>query len=67
MAGHMPPPLDLETARLLGQTPAGDLLALPALSEQAVPSAGAAYAISKQANHARAQAAAVTWGQRGPG
>src|SRR5208282_3806279 len=39
--------------------------ALPVLSEQAVPSSGAAYAISKQANHARAQAAAVTWGERG--
>jgi len=65
MAGHMPPPLDLETARLLGQTPADELLALPVLSEQAVPDSGAAFAISKQANHARAQAAAVTWGDRG--
>jgi NAD(P)-dependent dehydrogenase (short-subunit alcohol dehydrogenase family) len=65
MAGHMPPPLDLETARLLGQTPADDLLALPVLSEQAVPNSGTAYALSKQANHARAQAAAVTWGERG--
>ncbi len=65
MAGHMPPPLDLETARLLGQTPADELLSLPVLSEQAVPNSGAAYAISKQANHARAQAAAVTWGERG--
>jgi len=65
MAGHMPPPLDPQTARLLGQTPADELLALPILSEQAVPDSGAAYAISKQASHARAQAAAVTWGQRG--
>ena len=65
MAGHMPPPLDLETARLLGQTPADELLSLPVLSEQAVPSSGVAYAISKQANNARAQAAAVTWGERG--
>jgi NAD(P)-dependent dehydrogenase (short-subunit alcohol dehydrogenase family) len=65
MAGHMPPPLDLETARLLGQTPADELLALPVLSEQAVPNSGTAYALSKQANHARAQAAAVTWGERG--
>ena len=66
MAGHMPPPLDLETARLLGLTPADDLLALPALSRAgSADSSGAAYAISKQANHARAQAAAVTWGQRG--
>lgn len=65
MAGHMPPPLDLETARLLGHTPADELLSLPILSEQAVPSPGAAYGLSKQANHARAQAAAVTWGERG--
>jgi NAD(P)-dependent dehydrogenase (short-subunit alcohol dehydrogenase family) len=65
MIGHMPPLLNLETARLLGQTPAGELLALPALSEQAVPDSVAAFAISKQANHARAQAAAVTWGERG--
>jgi NAD(P)-dependent dehydrogenase (short-subunit alcohol dehydrogenase family) len=65
MAGHMPPPLDLETARLLGQTPPGELLALPVLSEQAVPNSGAAYAISKQAGQARVQAAAVSWGERG--
>jgi len=65
MVGHMPPPLDLETARLLGQTPADELLALPVLSEHAVPNSGATFAISKQANHARAQAAAVTWGERG--
>jgi NAD(P)-dependent dehydrogenase (short-subunit alcohol dehydrogenase family) len=65
MVGHMPPPLDLETARLLGQTPADELLALPVLREHAVPNSGAAFALSKQANHARAQAAAVTWGERG--
>jgi NAD(P)-dependent dehydrogenase (short-subunit alcohol dehydrogenase family) len=65
MAGHGPPPLDLETARLLGQTPADELLALPVLSEHAVPDSGAAFVISKQANHARAQAAAITWGERG--
>jgi NAD(P)-dependent dehydrogenase (short-subunit alcohol dehydrogenase family) len=65
MVGYMPPPLDLETARLLGQTPADELLALPVLSEQAVPDSWAAFAISKQANHARSQAAAVTWGERG--
>jgi NAD(P)-dependent dehydrogenase (short-subunit alcohol dehydrogenase family) len=65
MAGHGLPPLDPETARLLGHTPAGELLALPALSEHAVPGGVAAFALSKQANHARAQAAAVTWGDRG--
>ena len=30
-----------------------------------MPTSGAAYAISKQANHLRVQAAAVTWGDRG--
>jgi NAD(P)-dependent dehydrogenase (short-subunit alcohol dehydrogenase family) len=65
MVGHMPPPLDPETARLLGQTPAGELLALPVLSERAVPDSPAAFALSKQASHARVQAAAVTWGDRG--
>jgi NAD(P)-dependent dehydrogenase (short-subunit alcohol dehydrogenase family) len=65
MVGYMPPPLDQETARLLGHTPAGELLALPVLSEHSVPNSMAAFAISKQANHARAQAAAITWGERG--
>jgi NAD(P)-dependent dehydrogenase (short-subunit alcohol dehydrogenase family) len=65
MIGYMPPPLDQETARLLGQTPADELLALPVLSGHAVQDSVAAFAISKQANHARAQAAALTWGERG--
>lgn len=65
MTGYMAPALDMETARLLGQTPADELLGLPVLSEHAVPNSIAAFAISKQANHARAQAAAVTWGERG--
>ena len=65
MAGHMPPPLDPEIAHALAFSPVEELLALPALSEAAVPNSGAAYAISKQANHLRVQAAAVTWGDRG--
>jgi len=65
MAGHMPPPLDAETARALAYTPADELLALPFLAPDAVDNSGAAYALSKQANHLRVQAAAVTWGQRG--
>jgi NAD(P)-dependent dehydrogenase (short-subunit alcohol dehydrogenase family) len=65
VAGHGLPPLDLETTRLLGQTPADELLALPILSEHAMPNSAVAFAVSKQANHARAQAAAVTWGERG--
>jgi NAD(P)-dependent dehydrogenase (short-subunit alcohol dehydrogenase family) len=65
MAGHMPPPLDPETAHALAFTPTEELLALPVLGPDAVPNSGAAYAISKQANHLRVQAAAVTWGDRG--
>ncbi|GAB3309536.1 SDR family oxidoreductase [Geodermatophilus aquaeductus] len=65
MAGHMPPPLDPETAHALASTPVEELLALPVLAPDAVPDSGAAYAISKQANHLRVQAAAVTWGDRG--
>ena len=65
MAGHMPPPLDPETAHALAFTPVEELLALPALAPDAVPNSGAAYAISKQANHLRVQAAAVIWGDRG--
>jgi NAD(P)-dependent dehydrogenase (short-subunit alcohol dehydrogenase family) len=65
MAGHMPSPLDPETAHALAFTPAEELLALPALAPDAVPNSGAAYAISKQANHLRVQAAAVNWGDRG--
>jgi NAD(P)-dependent dehydrogenase (short-subunit alcohol dehydrogenase family) len=65
MAGHMPPPLAPERAHSLANTPTDDLLALPILAPDAVPNAGAAYAIAKQANHLRVQAAAVTWGDRG--
>jgi NAD(P)-dependent dehydrogenase (short-subunit alcohol dehydrogenase family) len=65
MAGHMPPPLDPQTAHALASTPTDELLALPVLAPDAVPNSGAAYAISKQANHLRVQAAAVSWGDRG--
>jgi NAD(P)-dependent dehydrogenase (short-subunit alcohol dehydrogenase family) len=65
MAGHMPPPVDPETAHALAFTPTEELLELPVLAPDAVPNSGAAYAISKQANHLRVQAAAVTWGDRG--
>jgi hypothetical protein len=65
MAGHMPPPLDPERAHAPAYTPTDDLLGLPILGPEAVPNSGAAYAIFKQANHLRVQAAAVTWGDRG--
>jgi NAD(P)-dependent dehydrogenase (short-subunit alcohol dehydrogenase family) len=35
------------------------------LSTQQVPNSGAAYALSKRANHLRVQAEAVLWGDRG--
>jgi NAD(P)-dependent dehydrogenase (short-subunit alcohol dehydrogenase family) len=65
MAGHMPQPLDPERAQALAYTPTDDLLGLPILAPDAVPNSGAAYALSKQANHLPLQAAAVTWGDRG--
>ena len=65
MAGHMPPPLDPERAHALAYTPTDELLALPISARDAVPNSGVAYTISKQANHLRVQAAAVTWGDRG--
>src|SRR4051794_32644153 len=64
-AAHTPPPLDPQTAHALAFTPVEELLALPVLGPDAVPNSGAAYAISKQANHLRVQAAAVPWGDRG--
>jgi NAD(P)-dependent dehydrogenase (short-subunit alcohol dehydrogenase family) len=35
------------------------------LSPEAIPDSGAAYALSKRANHLRVQAEAVHWGERG--
>jgi NAD(P)-dependent dehydrogenase (short-subunit alcohol dehydrogenase family) len=65
MAGHMIPALDPAQDEALAQTPADELRQLPFLSEEAVSSSGAAYAIAKRANHLRVQAAAVEWGDRG--
>src|ERR671939_1151685 len=65
MAGHMTPPLEAERERALADTRADELLALPFLSADAVPNSGAAYAISKRANHLRVRAEAVRWGDRG--
>lgn len=41
------------------------MLALPALQPAAVPNAGAAYGISKRANHLRVQAESLRWAERG--
>ena len=65
MAGHMIPALPTEQDLGLARTPADELLQLPFLSPDAVPTSGAAYAIAKRANQLRVQAAAVSWGDRG--
>jgi NAD(P)-dependent dehydrogenase (short-subunit alcohol dehydrogenase family) len=67
MAGHMRAlaPLTAEQEHALAYTPTDELLALPFLGADAVTGSGAAYALSKRANHLRVQAAAVTWGERG--
>lgn len=64
-AGHMFPPLPPEQERALAFTPARELLDLPFLSADAVPSSAMAYGIAKRANTLRVRAAAVTWGDRG--
>jgi NAD(P)-dependent dehydrogenase (short-subunit alcohol dehydrogenase family) len=65
MAGHMIPAFDPDTDRALSVTPVAELLSLPHLTPERVPNSGAAYALSKRANHLRVQAEAVLWGDRG--
>ena len=65
MAGYMPAPLPPEQDEALARTPTDDLLKLPFLSADAVPNSGAAYGLSKRANHLRVQAASIDWGERG--
>ncbi len=65
MAGYMPAPLPHEQEQALAWTPADELLQLPFLGDDAVPNSGAAYGLSKRANHLRVQAASVIWGDRG--
>ena len=65
MAGYMPPPFGQELDEALARTPADDLLHLPALQPTAVPDSGAAYALSKRANHLRVQWESLRWGERG--
>jgi NAD(P)-dependent dehydrogenase (short-subunit alcohol dehydrogenase family) len=67
MAGHMRAlaPLTVQQEQALAYTPTDELRDLPFLSSEAVPTSGAAYALSKRANHLRVQGAAVTWGDRG--
>lgn len=65
MAGHMLPALPAEQDHALAFTPADELLALPFLSQEAVPNSMVAYLMAKRANHLRVQAAAMSWGDRG--
>jgi NAD(P)-dependent dehydrogenase (short-subunit alcohol dehydrogenase family) len=65
MAGHMPPPLPADVDHALANTPADELLKLPALQPSAVPDPGTAYALSKRANHLRIQAECLRWAERG--
>jgi NAD(P)-dependent dehydrogenase (short-subunit alcohol dehydrogenase family) len=63
MAGHLFPPLSAEQVRALAHNPVGELLQLEFISQLTNP--GIAYAIAKQANHIRVQAASAQWGRRG--
>lgn len=65
MAGYMLPALEPAQDDALAHTPADELRSLPFLAREAVPNSGAAYALSKRANHLRVQAASVSWGERG--
>lgn len=65
MAGHMLPALSADQDEALARTPADELVTLDMLSDEAVPTSGAAYAVAKRANSLRVQAAAVDWGDRG--
>lgn len=62
-AGYMAPPLNTEDAAALASTPARQLATLPLLNS--VTDSGEAYSLAKRANILRAQAAALTWGDRG--
>ena len=65
MASHMPPPLGQEIDEALSRTPVDELLELPFLQPVAIPDSGAAYALSKRANHLRVQAESLLWSERG--
>lgn len=65
MAGYMPPPQPSEHDLALAQTPADELLGLPFLRATQVPDSGAAYGLSKRANHLRVQAESLRWAERG--
>ncbi len=65
MAGHMARELPPEQEHDLAFAPADELLGKSFLGKDAVPDSMKAYIVSKQANHLRVQAAAISWGKRG--
>lgn len=65
MAGYMQPALPQAKAEALARTPADELLQLPFLQAEAIADSGAAYAMSKRANHLRVEHASIAWGTRG--
>ncbi|MFW0796767.1 SDR family oxidoreductase [Gordonia sp. CPCC 205515] len=66
MAGTLAAPsVSSEMEQALRVTPPDELLSLPFLDSDALPSAPYAYAIAKRANQLRTAAAAVRWGARG--
>ena len=65
MAGHRGEPLDQSQTDALALTPTDELLQLPFLDSEGVPTSTRAYEISKRANIIRVQSASVLWGDRG--
>ncbi len=64
MAGYMVPPLEGAQEHALAHAPADELLQLPFLGAEAVPTSAAAYGIAKRANHLRVQTASLIWSER---
>jgi NAD(P)-dependent dehydrogenase (short-subunit alcohol dehydrogenase family) len=65
MAGHFHPAMDPGLEHQLADTPAGELLAIPACAPALFRNSQEAYSFAKRANHLRVAAAAVGWGRRG--
>lgn len=64
-SGHRMPQLTPEEDRLLAETPAEELLALPMLQPGAIRDTLHAYQMAKRCNEKRVMAEAVRWGERG--
>lgn len=64
-SGHRMPQLTPEEDRLLAETPAEELLALPMLQLGAIRDTLHAYQMAKRCNEKRVMAEAVRWGERG--